>query len=71
MSQFKSGEKTKKIWCGDLVCNCEFIKDLEEGRMLFYDIDNDCFRLVYPEWDNREKTYLLNGWKCSKKPFNK
>jgi hypothetical protein len=66
MSQFKLGEVTDKIYCGDLASQCEYLADLGEGRMLFYDITSKCFRRVFPQWENNK--YILNGWACAPKP---
>lgn len=46
-SEFKIGEKTKEIWAGDLVTECEFLAKLGNGQMLFYDIEYKCFRRVF------------------------
>ena len=64
--KFKLGDKTKDIWSGDLVSECEFIADLGEGRMLFYDIKDQSFRRVFIEFDGKRP--YMNGWKCAKKP---
>ena len=65
--KFKLGEKTKDIWSGDIVSECEFLADLGEGRMLFYDTDDKSFRRVFVEMDDDGRPYM-NGWKCAKKP---
>jgi hypothetical protein len=64
--KFKVGDKTKDIWAGDIVSECEFLADLGEGRMLFYDVTCKCFRRVFIEV-NDGKPYM-NGWKCGSKP---
>lgn len=61
--KFKMGDITDKVWAGDLIHKCEFICYLEFGKMLFYDINSKCFRLVFWEFDRIEPT--LNGWKCA------
>ena len=67
ISNFRLGDKTTEIWCGDIVSHCEFICNLGEGRMLFYDITFKCFRRVFPEFrENNE--IILNGWNCSHRP---
>lgn len=58
---FQPGDITDKVWSGDLVTKCEFITDLTEGRMLFFDRDKKCFRLCY--WEFRGNSFSLNGWK--------
>lgn len=62
---FKLGDKTRNIWCGDLISECEFITNLGQGRMLFYDIDYKCFRLVFLESYDGGNTVRLNGWKAA------
>jgi hypothetical protein len=67
--KFKPGEVTSVLWCGDIVSRkCVFLQNLRQGRMLFYDETFKCFRLVFPEWDDEEKDYILNGCECSDSP---
>jgi len=60
----KLGDRTKEIWVGDIVVECEYIADLGQGRMLFYDITTKCFRRVY--FELYEGNAILNGWDCAK-----
>ncbi len=64
MSKFKLGEKTRDVWCGDIVEECEFVCDYSQGRMIFYDIKSKCFRLAFYEECGYGKL-ILNGWKCA------
>lgn len=64
--KFKLGDKTKDVWAGDIVSTCEYIADLGQGRMLFYDTDNKCFRRVFIQMEDGEP--CLNGWDCASKP---
>lgn len=61
--KFKRGDVTKEVWAGDLVCECEYIDNLGEGRMRFYDRTSKCFRCVFWEYDDKDKKFILNGWK--------
>lgn len=61
--KFKMGDITDKVWAGDLIHKCEFICYLESEKMLFYDINSRCFRLVFWEFD--KEIPILNGWKCA------
>lgn len=62
----KIGDKTKEIWSGDIVTECEFLGHIDGGRMLFYDTTLKCFRSVFFEID--EGSMVLNGWKAASKP---
>lgn len=62
----KIGDKTKEIWSGDIVTECEFLGHIDGGKMLFYDVDFKCFRAVY--FEIYEGNTILNGWTCAKKP---
>jgi hypothetical protein len=64
--KFKLGEKTRDVWAGDLVHECEYIADMGQGRMLFYDIKNKCFRRVFLEMSHGK--VCMNGWDCSDSP---
>ena len=64
--KFKLGDKTRDIWSGDIVSDCEYLADLGEGRMLFYDTTCKCFRRVFI--DATDGILGLNGWKCTNKP---
>ena len=67
MNCFKFGQITQEIWMGDLVSECEYLGELGEGRMLFYDKSYKCFRCVY--WEKNENgEFVLNGWKCADAP---
>lgn len=65
-SHFLFGEQTKDIWAGELITTCEFIRDLKDGKMLFYDVDFMCFREVFVEMSN--DGLRLNGWKAVRSP---
>lgn len=64
--KFKVGEVTEDIWSGDIVSKCEFLADLGEGHMLFYDTTFKCFRKTFIAVDDGEP--YLNGWNCDSKP---
>ena len=64
--EFKLGDKTKDVWIGDFVTTCEFITNIGQGRMLFYDTKFKCFRRVFIEMYHGEP--VLNGWEASHKP---
>ena len=63
---FTIGEKTKDVWAGDIVTTCEYLGNLGQGRMLFYDTTFKCFRRVFVEVVNGDP--YLNGWDCANKP---
>jgi hypothetical protein len=65
--KFKLGDKTKDVWAGDIVTNCEYLGDLGQGRMLFYDTWFKCFRRVFIFVDENGEPYM-NGWNCYSKP---
>lgn len=65
--KFKLGDKTTDVWAGDIVTECEYLGDLGQGRMLFYDTRFKCFRRVFIVVDEDGKPYM-NGWDCAKKP---
>lgn len=65
--KFEFGERTTDIWCGDLVITCEFITNLKNGQMLFFDIENKCFRKVFIEVNDNNVPYM-NGWNCASVP---
>ena len=64
---FKLGEKTRNVWAGDLVVTCEYLGELSQGRKLFWDIENKCFRRVFNEIDDDDGP-CLNGWDCADRP---
>lgn len=64
--KFELGDKTTDVWAGDLVCDCEYLGELGQGRMLFYDVTNECFRRVFIQFSNGN--FILNGWDCASKP---
>lgn len=66
---FKPGDHTDRVWSGDIVTDCEFICSLDGGAMLFYDHTFRCFRRAFWEVLPDDETFVLNGWKCSDKPF--
>ena len=65
--KFKVGEVTEDVWSGDFVAKCEFLANLGQGQMLFYDTTFKCFRKVFIEVDDDGKPYM-NGWNCASKP---
>lgn len=64
--KFKLGNKTKDIWAGDLVTECEYLGELGQDRMLFYDTKFKCFRRVFIEMTHGEP--VLSGWDCADRP---
>ena len=67
-TSFNPGQRTKSVWCGDFVTDCEFISSLPKGGLLFWDHTCECFRRAH-----YEKVYgemVLNGWTCADKPFS-
>ena len=65
--KFKIGDRTKSVWAGDIVSECEFLAYLDNGGMLFYDITFKIFRYVFWQAEDNGK-FILNGWKCSSIP---
>jgi len=63
---FRLGDKTKDVWAGDIVTECEYLGELGQGRMLFYDTRFKCFRRVFIEMCDGEP--ILNGWDAASKP---
>ena len=66
-TNFKLGERTSDVWAGDIVTICEYIANIGQGRMLFWDINNKCFRRVFIELYS-DGTPILNGWDCATCP---
>jgi len=66
--EFKKGQVTKEVWSGELISECEYLDDLGQGRMLFYDRTSKCFRCVYWEYVELAGKFGLNGWTCAKSP---
>jgi hypothetical protein len=64
--EFKVGDKTKDVWAGDFVATCEYLCNLGQGRMLFYDVECKCFRRVFVEVVDGNP--CLNGWDCASTP---
>jgi len=64
--KFKLGDKTRDVWAGDLVSTCEYLGDLGQGRMLFYDVTFKCFRRVFIFV--QDGIPHMNGWDCSDQP---
>ncbi len=64
---FKPGDKTDRVWSGDIVTKCTFLGDLGQGRLHFYDETFKCFRSAY--WQPLQGEFVLNGWNCSATPF--
>jgi hypothetical protein len=65
--KFKLGDKTRSVIAGDIVTECEFITDLKEGQMLFYDVHFKCFRKVFIAVDGGGDIYL-NGFDYASRP---
>lgn len=66
--KFKYGDISKDIWCGDIVTTCQFIGNLKDGKMLWRDLESNCFRLVH--WEDYAGKIYMNGWKCEEKLEN-
>lgn len=66
-TSFKPGQKTNKVWCGDIVTKCTFIRPLTNGGLLFWDETFKCFRRAY--WEELDGDMILNGWTCASTPF--
>lgn len=64
--EFKFGDITDQVWCGDIVTKCEFIQILPNKRLLFWDYTFKCFRYCY--WEVLHNEFILNGWDCSAGP---
>ncbi len=67
-TSFKPGQKTDKVWCGDIATKCEFICPLTGGALLFWDETLKCFRRAY--WEQVDGDMILNGRNCSPAPFS-
>lgn len=67
-TSFRPGQKTDKVWCGDIVRRCEFIRPLARGGLLFWDETAKCFYRAY--WEQLDGQFILNGWECSTSPFS-
>lgn len=61
--RFKFGDKTKEVYCGDIVAECEFIT-YHHGALIFYDTTFKCFRRVFWLMDV-DRNYYMNGWTCA------
>lgn len=66
--RFKIGDTTPNVWAGDFVTVCEYLGDLGQGRMLFWDVQNKCFRRVFVELTGEDDRPVLNGWDCANRP---
>ncbi len=66
-TSFKPGQKTDKVWCGDIVTRCEFIRPLTGGGLLFWDETFSVFRRAH--WEQLGGDMILNGWACASTPF--
>jgi hypothetical protein len=65
-NRFKLGDKSDVVWAGELVHECEFITYLPKGQMIWYDLQDQCFRKVYCELvDIKSLKASLNGWECA------
>lgn len=65
--KFEIGEKTTDVWAGDIVTTCEYLGELGQGRMLFWDVQHKCFRRVFIAVGDDGKPYM-NGWDCASRP---
>lgn len=65
---FEVGEITEDVWAGDFVSKCEFLADLGQGQMLFYDTTFKCFRKVFIAVDDEDNEPYMNGWACAGRP---
>ena len=69
---FKPGDVTEDVWSGDIVNECEFIRYLDHGMMLFYSRTTKCFvRAFWETWDDEDgekPEVILNGWECAESP---
>ena len=66
--KFEVGESTEDIWCGDIVTKCEFLANVGNGQMLFYDVMDKSFRKVFIEVDDHNGKPYMNGWNCASRP---
>lgn len=57
------GEKRTDIWSGDLISENEFVCNISQGRILFWDTTCEVFRVCFWERDSDGKM-ILNGWNC-------
>lgn len=63
----KIGDKTKEVWIPEgVITECEYLGDLGNGRLLFYDTIHKCFRAGF--LDLMEGNVILNGWETGEKP---
>jgi len=62
----KLGDKTKQVYSGEILTECEYICDLGRGRMLFYDTFFKCFRSVFLRY--YEGKIIMDGWECAPTP---
>lgn len=67
-TSFKPGQHTSNVWCGDIVSDCEFIRPLTGGGLLFWDHTFKTFRRVHME--EISGSTVLNGWTCQATPFS-
>ena len=63
--EYKIGEITKDVWCGDFVVECEFIKKLPKGQLLFYNPKSKVFHAAF--WEVLDGEFILNGWNVAGK----
>lgn len=66
--KFEVGEITEDVWSGDIVSKCEFLANLGQGQMLFYDTTAKCFRKVFIAVDEDSGEPYMDGWNCASKP---
>ena len=60
------GDKTREVWIGDTITECEFLGQLPDNRMLFFDTKFRCFRAVF--FQVEEGNVILNGMEAASKP---
>lgn len=67
-TSFKPGQHIDTVWCGDIVTDCEFIRPLTGGGLLFWDHTLKCFRRAH--WEQLGGDMVLNGWTCASTPYS-
>jgi hypothetical protein len=65
--KFNIGDITRDVWAGDIVSTCEYLGELGQGRMLFWDVTAKCFRRVFIAVHD-DGTPYMNGWDCDTRP---
>lgn len=60
--KFKPGDKTNRIYRGDIAREHEFIGETTKGRLIFYDTDGKYFVAAYWKYDSRDGKFYLYAW---------